>query len=1259
MQRMTQGRNARVAGRTLAAVSVSALAVSLVAVAGCASGVERGTTAKSADQNNEQSGYVRGFEGLAVKSRLERLIDREEEKPSVGSFALADRIMDGRLVRLTPGTAEFSDAVRPLDEVLALAVARIPAPAVRGEVAMLPQIAKGYVRARAAMLNDDAAGAVAIYEQIAGVSPQSTEILIGLGDAYMRLGDRGQAVDAYLRAVELGDRTIRALVYGAMGSTNDPDRVIELGSMAWGDGENSVDDGDLAGRLLGGVMLGRALIEDGQLAAGAEVMTRAMGMLDGDTARDPRFRRELIQLYTQRAEQYASLGDAWMMLEQPARALEVYELARGLAGDEPIELMARRVAAELLAGHSGLAAMGMIDWIDAHPGDDSGLLHHLVGIVGEHALVGGLLKDSIAQRMRDAKLPVSHRRALLGLVLTLEHDRDASVLVLSGVDPVIVSPVACARVLGMFDAGADRLGAVMGMVERSPSIGSLVVPALIRLDGRTLESLAGVTGDSETAELVRCLIVDDLQRPDLLEGLSSIDGAIDRSSFDSKSTAWLIAHARAAVLSARWELADALFEACSTRAMNGADHPLYVDTLMVANRTDEAVEAAEARAQSMDGNAADWLVLARMHQQAGDGSGMVGALEMALELDPYDEGVYEQLITVLGSGGELGDVEQLRVVTRSLGQRLPRSAMVSLIRAHEMASAGAQGGEMLAQSERVLVDAHAQHRYREIGIDLLLSVWRTQMTQGDQGAVARGLAWIDAQREDMGGSIDLASAKARMMVLAGDGVRAEDFLDGFYERMPSRRVGRLHEGLIRSDESRREEADRLALTRLDGLVSVEDCLERLERAGGLGVLGGGLDEYDADELVPVEGDWSYSLGESLRIVRVLGAVAQRGVEGTDVDLLLTLVERTRQKSAAGMDVNGIDPLASLDLIELVILPASDRFVMDDYEELVRSMKGLSGGGDPFTVGVQSVLRSQDAGTALDLVTRLTITDDGMLDEKRVADLASLIGQIGSAEDLVASIDWMDRAGLMIEARDAVVGSLGVLQEGSLADKTNPDGVKADFAYSVAVVSSFYKRDDVSPAMYGVALGYDGDHAWANNDLGYRMIEDGGDLEVAERHLVLAHEADPKAASITDSLAWVRYAMGVIEDEVDGDGNVVRRGALGLLEEALGLEDGTSNATIYDHLGDSLWMVGDFERAVGAWLDAESRLRERLTELSNQENVNAVALESIREELSSIRFKIADGEASRESGRVPAVAPNRAGLVVPNPADIVDEVVPEK
>ena len=1269
MQRMTQRRDARAAGLTLAAVSVSGLAfglgVGLVSIAGCASGAgsgaDRGAGKISLSSADDQSGYVRGFEGLAVSSKLERLIEREAGTPSAGSFELANRIMDGRLEGLEPGTDAYAHAVRSLDAVLESAVEPLAIVTDGGgigdegfEVAMLPQIAKGYVRARSAMLNDDAEGAVAIFEQLAVASPQSTEILIGLGDAYMRLGDRGQAVDAYLRAVELGDRTNRALVYGAMGSTHDPERVIELGAMAWGEGESTIG-ADRAGALLGGVMLGRALIEDGQLAAGAEVMTRAMGMLDGDTARDPRFRRELIQLYTQRAEQFASLGDAWMMLDQPERALEVYELARGIAGDEPIELMARRVAAELLAGNSGLAAQGLMGWIGSHPGEDSALLHHLVGIVGEHVLIGGIVRESLGERMGDASLQVSQRRALLGLVLTLEGDRDASVEILSNVDASIVSPVACARVLGMFDAGEERLDAVMRIVERNPAAGPMVVPAMIRLDGRAIDALEMVDGESgtagsETAELVRCLIAVDLQRPDLLGSLETIDG----SYFDARSTTWLIAHARAAVLGARWSFAALAFDACAGRAMNGAEHSFYVDTLMVGNRMKDAIDSAEARAQSEGGNAADWLSVARMHQILGDRSGLVGALEMALELDPYDEGVYEQLITVLGAGGEAGDVEQLREVTRSLGQRLPRSAMVSLIRAHEMASAGAQGGEMLAQSERLLMQAHAEHRYREIGVDLLLSVWRTQMTQGDEGAVARGLAWIDSQREDMAGSVDLASARARMMVLMGDNAGAESFLEGFYEQIPSRRVGRLHEGLIRSDESRREEADRLALARLAGLVSVEDCLERLERAGGIGALG----EFGLEELVPVEGEWVYSLGQSLRIVRVLGAVAQSGLEGTDAELLLKLIERTRAKSLSWTDSKGINPLSALELIELVMLPASERFEMDAYEQLVRSLDGTAGGRDPYTAAIQSLLRSRGESAGLEMVTRLSIDDDGMIDEGRIRDLPTLIGQLGSAEDLRFAIDWMDRAGLMVEARDAVVASLGVLQEGSLADKTDLDGVKADFAYTAAVVASFYEREDESDSMYNVALGFDAGHAWANNDLGYRMIEDGGDLEVAERHLIVAHEAEPKAASITDSLAWVRYAMGIFRDEVDGDGAVVRRGAIGLLEEALELEGGEENATIDDHLGDALWMVGEFERAIGAWLDAEDKLRSRLTELSNEENLNTRAIESIREELSSIRYKISDGE----SGRVPGVAENRAGASVPNPAgsgDIVEEVVPEK
>ena len=118
-------------------------------------------------------------------------------------------------------------------------------------------------------------------------------------------------------------------------------------------------------------------------------------------------------------------------------------------------------------------------------------------------------------------------------------------------------------------------------------------------------------------------------------------------------------------------------------------------------------------------------------------------------------------------------------------------------------------------------------------------------------------------------------------------------------------------------------------------------------------------------------------------------------------------------------------------------------------------------------------------------------------------------------------------------------------------------------------------------MYRLALSYDELHAWANNDLGYGMVEDGEDLEEAQRLLEIAHASEPGTASITDSLAWARYAMGIFEDELNDEGQVVRQGARSLLVEAVKLDD--SNATIHDHLGDTLWMLERFDEAMSAWL----------------------------------------------------------------------------
>ena len=1234
----------------LSMCGLAGMAAGLMINAGCSSG----SPADRIDSNQaaEYDGYSKGLESLDAGRQLEMLAEREAINPSEPQRDLVNQLMQGRLVELRPGTQEYTNAHRSLSEVLTETLDGISAP-VETEIPLLPQIAKGYVRARAALMNDDPLQAISIYEQLQQASPNSTEILVGLGDAYVRAGDRAKATQAYLQAVDLGDRSMRALVYGAMGASGDPDRVIELGSLVW-EQENTMD---VSGRLLGGVMLGQSLLETGSLAAGAEVMESALDLLDGQTVRDPRYRRELVQLYTKRAEQYASLGDAWMLLDRPDRAMEQYTRASGLVENNPRELAVRTIAANLLSGHSAIAAMDLLDWVDANPGNDSVLAQNMVATVGQHPLVGGILLESLAARSNDASRPVAHRQAILGMLLSMTQSPQQGADLLATSSPEIVSPVACARVLGGIETTQAKLNAAMDIIERSPSAGAVVVPALIRVDGNPLVLLAGVEGDSQTAQLVRCLITLDLQRPDHLGSWESITDA----PLEDRSTAWITAHARASVLSGRWGLADTMLEVLRTResGMNGSEWFFYVDTLVTANRPDDATAAVDRRVSRPDTNATDWLVCSRIAQTTGDLDRALEALNRAIDLDPYNETVYEQLITLRSPAGAFADVDELRSVTRSLGQRLPESALIKLLRAHELAGAsgGAQGGTdaanagqgaaLLIQSERTLLEAHELHPYRQIGNELLLSVWATKNSQGQQGTIPMGIEWVRRQQLMMPGSVELAGSMARLLVLNGDPIGAEGYLDGFYERVPSRAVGRLHEGLIRSDETRRLESDEIALSRLDGLLSVGDCLERLERAGGIGR----LTDYNADLLIPSEGRWEFGSVQALRVVRTLGAIAQANTDPSVNDLLLTLIDRAKSRSVGvdpSSDEGTIDPIAALNQIEVVARPGSNGFTLDGYSAFVRSLiEANPENTDTVTLAVQSVLRARDSADALAFFTTLIINTDGTLDQQKAVDLVSFMGQIGTSGDVDRMIETLDESGALVDARDTIVSSLQTLDEENWADESDPGAVRADLTYTIGVIASFYEREDAAHDIYRLALSYDEDHAWANNDLGYQLAERGENLDEAERLLITAHAAQPGAASITDSLAWARYAIGVFENETHPDGSIIREGARELLVEAIALDD--TNATMHDHLGDVLWMLGEFAQATESWLTAEDLLRARLTDLSNQSVANPRAVESIREELSTIRFKISDAE----SGRAPRVGKNNAGIEVPADDTIMD------
>ncbi len=1265
MQRHDSGgddANKTVSLGVIGSVGVS-LALSLSMLSGCANG------SKQSSAIGVQKQYLLDLEssdGLDSQTKLEVLAEREALEPSDPSRDLANRILGGQLAELRVGSAAYGKAHRSIEQVLDDVLDRNDAHLIKSDASddnadddtpLIPQLAKGYVRARSAMLEGDHAQAIAIYEQLMVAAPDSTDVLIGLGDAYMNSGNRVQAADAYLRAVNLGDTTTRALVYSAMGVSADPEQVIDLSGRVWAD-EQTNDD---AGRLLCGIMLGQALIETGSYRAGAEVMTDAVAMLDGPAAREPRYRRELVQLYSKRAEQLATAGDAWLVIDQPDRAMDAYTSAGAIVNNEPTELLRRRVAAHLLNGHSAQSAMTLLEWIQANPGNDSADIQELVATIGEHPLVGSMVVGSLSEFVSDQTVTISRRRAVLGMLLGLsesglgERGIGDPVELIAQADPEVVSAVACQRMLaGLADRGA-RIEASLRIVRESPSISPTLASSLIRIDGHPIElieQLALRSLQTDASRLLSSMIAMEIQRPmELGQPTESVDG----------SSTWIITRGRAALMAGHAD--DGIRSIEQAIAMesqlNLHDRGLLVDTLIGMGRIDQAIEVARTATQQDPDNASGWLLLGKKLVQASDPLSALDALSRAIDLDPHDEEIYEQLILIRGSNGPAADIEALRSLTRSLGQRLPGSAITGLIRAHELAGAAggeASGGEardgqqamaLLTQAERTLIETHAQHPWREIGTDLLLSIWATQHTGGDQEAIVRGLDWLDRQLEQMPGSVDLQGARARLMVLAGDEQGAEEALAAMYDRYPSRAVGRLHEGLIRSDDTRRQEADTLALSRLDGLVSPSDCIERLERASAVGK----LSEFDPDELVPLHESWWYRSGDQLRIVRVLGGLAQANPSEETNALVLELIERTRehaQRDVSSSEDASVDMTLALNQIELLARAQSPSFSMDSYEALLRRSLDQAGadGSGLVNVAAQSLMRGLSLGSALELQSRLVVDNDGMLDPQRAIELFGTIGQIGSVEDLKNATDAIDRAGLLVEARDAVVGGMGTINEIARAPAEDLVGVRADLMYTAGVLASFYERDSEGRAIYRAILEIDPDHAWANNDLGYKMVEDGDDLEEAEQLLIRAHEAEPDASSITDSLAWARYAMGVFDDELDASGKVTRRGAKGLLNEALKSEDGQENATIFDHLGDTLWMLSEFDDAINAWLDAEDQIRERLTGLANQPNANQTIIESMREELDSVRQKIADGE----SRRVPSVAPNSAGISVPDRSD---------
>ncbi|HAV65637.1 MAG TPA: hypothetical protein DCY13_25090 [Verrucomicrobiales bacterium] len=112
-----------------------------------------------------------------------------------------------------------------------------------------------------------------------------------------------------------------------------------------------------------------------------------------------------------------------------------------------------------------------------------------------------------------------------------------------------------------------------------------------------------------------------------------------------------------------------------------------------------------------------------------------------------------------------------------------------------------------------------------------------------------------------------------------------------------------------------------------------------------------------------------------------------------------------------------------------------------------------------------------------------------------------------------------------------------------------------------------------------------DHAQALNYLGYMWADLGIHLEEARKLIQKAVDLEPMNPAFLDSLAWVLYRLD--------QPNL----ALTYMEEAMKHQE-EPDATLFDHLGDIHFAIGNQEEAMKAWrrsfeIEANPKVQKKL------------------------------------------------------------------
>lgn len=1103
---------------------------------------------------------------------------------------------------------------------------------------------RSYVLGRAARLAGNLKTAEEELRRAAELDPSAPEIWRELAETQLALGNRPLATSAFRRTLAGSPDDVRTLEYlstEALERRAMHDAIAMLARLR----ELDLANYDPALPTIVASRLGEALLGAGYLQAGSEALIQALE-LPTRFGQSTNYAEELGRVYRRRASLWVDVGDAALRRNDMQSAFYAYDRAAELPGGASSRLLARRVLAEMRSGRPASAALSVLETIDrsnAHVESESmGLLHYIARNSNVGPVVGRVVAG-LAEEGAAAREPAIRRALVLAGAAVADDSQAVEILR----EWLAQAPVDASALRQLFDRAGQRDLAsaateAVALIAQTPielERYALTLTGHDRTPEQVLEALNATaipSNHSVPATILRARMLSMLARHDEAIELLKPLAQSDQSLANAAAAGLLV---RLLSQRARWDEADTLAFKLAESADSFVGHMAAALALGIVDAEPEALESLGLARRSLKEQSqtmtAHLLGLeGQLLMSLGDYENANSTLKALIQIDPWRDEAYLLL----------GELHRLETRAESGEQNSTFSSpdgdspTAQFLRAQASASTG--------RRDRALTELKAlesAHPGRGHIVDLLAKVW------APSGDLSGAIEWFQGRVHERPGEAIYAHELTRLLMVRRRTDAALEMLASAWERTPGERtISKNFEALLRQvgGSENRVRASSVFRRRIS----------RERRTPNL-ILDLAQDELRKDDI------------ETTADLVVELAALDRPLHPEAAQWIEQQVSRIMRQSGEGRGRPFYDSLLRM---HQAFLGATPKPRFEQYalglslllrtDSTIDKVIEMCQAGATLYPDRASVLFRNAA--AQHLSTQRGDTSDRLHKAARIAELGIATSEIDRAN---LAYLWVfagrGLAALPDGEYETLTNALTRIFELDIYDEFLPlwqnqrkresqqETTLAETAASLAGLLTNSDQHDLLERLYRDALQRDPTNLNAHNNLGYQLLSWGKKLEDAQALIETAYALsktqftqDERRAFVTDSLGWARYKLGIMHDEFDDKGNIVREGAIKILRRALSRAVDDANKRVLqrqvipvvgDHLGDALWAAGEREWAIVEWTNAASAAEkiDQDQNLHQQLTLRGGDLDRILEEMrgsaSAARAKLLAAQSDRQ------------------------------